>query len=94
MKVSVMVVDTINEITQYGTIEEPVKKGFEIANALGHFGVNINSVEWNSDFTHRDIINNPKLMTGIVTGTSKVVNVVAYENNRKPKSAKGDNTNL
>ena len=55
MKVSVMIVDTVNEITQYGTIEEPIKKGFEVANALEHFGVNIKSVTWNSDFFHMDV---------------------------------------
>lgn len=94
MKVSVMIVDTVNEITQYGTIEEPIRKGFEVANALGHFGVNINSVAWNSDFSHMDVPNKPRLMTGCVTGTSKVVNVIAYENNRESKSSKGRDSDL
>ena len=82
MKVFVQVVDTNSGISQYGMIEELVKKGFEVANALGHFGVNINSVEWNSDFVHGDIKNTPRLMTGRVSGTSKVVSIVAYEDSK------------
>ena len=79
MKVYVQVVNTRSCIFQAGVIEEPAKKGFEIANAIGHFGVNINSVEWSSNFVNQDLKNTPRLMTGIVTGTDVIVNVVAIQ---------------
>ena len=69
MKVYVMIVDTSkNGISQNGMIEESVSKGFEIANALGHFGVNINNVTWTYE---QDAVK-----CGIVEGTSKIINVV------------------
>lgn len=46
MKVFVQIIDKQTGISQYGMIEESISKGFEIANALGHFGVNINTVKW------------------------------------------------
>ena len=71
-KVYVQVVDTTNGISQNGMIEEPVKEGLEISNALAHFGVNYGLVEWSKTY-----FNNVKLMTGIVQDTSKVVSVIA-----------------
>lgn len=69
MKVYVQIVDTSkNGVCQYGMIEEQVSKGFEVANALGHFGVNINSVTWTYE--------QGAVKCGIVEGTSKIINVV------------------
>ena len=45
MKVFVQIVDKQTGISQYGMIEESIQKGFEIANAIGHFGININNVK-------------------------------------------------
>ena len=73
MKVYVMIVDTSkNGISQNGMIEESISKGFEIANALGHFGININSVTW----THEEDWEHEIIKCGYVEGTSKVVNAV------------------
>lgn len=77
MKVYVQIVDSRTGIHQSGLIDEPAKEGFEIANALEHFGVKHLSVEWNSNFINSDIINSPRLMVGSVTGTSKIVSVIA-----------------
>lgn len=76
-KVYVLIVDTLTGISQTGMIEEPVIKGQEIQNAIKHFGIIYGEVTWNSDFVHNDIANNPRLLTGYVEGTSKVINVIA-----------------
>lgn len=70
-KVYVQVIDTKSEITQSGIIEEPVKKGLEIQNALLHFGVSIKDVEWIFDYTKEF---NAKF--GKVVGTTKVITIV------------------
>lgn len=75
MKVYVQVVDTISGISQNGMIEERVMKDFEIQNALKHFGVEFNDVKWYNHFIDSDI--NVRVMTGLVEGTSRVVNVFA-----------------
>ena len=72
MKVFVGIVDRQTGISQYGMIDEPIQKGFEIANALGHFGVNISDVEW----TISDITDNYKSKFGIVKETTKMVSVI------------------
>lgn len=72
MKVFVQIIDTKLGISQHGMIEEPIQKGFEIANALGHFGVNINDVDW--IFEHSNSIG---AKIGEVRGTTKVVSIVA-----------------
>lgn len=72
MKVFVQIVDTKTGIYQSGMIDEPVKPGFEIANAIGHFGVNYNSVDWifTQDKQH------PIIKYGEIRETSKVINVI------------------
>lgn len=75
MKVYIQIVNTTNGISQNGMIDEPVKKGSEIANALGHFGISINDMKWDYDVIRGDM-NNSKIMAGIVSGTTKVVNIV------------------
>ena len=75
-KVYVLIVDTITGISQSGMIEEPVIKGQEIQNALKHFGIVYGEITWNSDFINEDVVNHPRLLTGYVDGTNKVVNVI------------------
>lgn len=75
MRIFVQIVDTKSGISQHGMIEEPIQKGLEIANALGHFGVNINSVEWNYDVNH--LGHSFRTMMGNVSDTTKVVSVIA-----------------
>lgn len=66
-KVFIQIIDTINDISQYGKIEEPVVKGKEIDNALAHFGVSYGNVNW----LYKD-----KVWYGEIEGTSKIVTVV------------------
>ena len=73
MRVFVQVINTSNGISQNGMIEESVQKGFEVANALEHFGVNINTVEWIYEYSK----NNFKTKIGEVRDTTKIVNVTA-----------------
>lgn len=79
MKVFIQIVDSKTGIYQTGMIEEPVVKGQEIQNGLKHFGITFGEIEWDSNFIHQDIINQPRSMTGIVVGTSKVVNVICIQ---------------
>ena len=65
MKVYVQVVDLNSGIYQSGMIDEPTGKGFEIQNAVGHFGVS--DVIWDSETDYSK--------SGRVSGTSKIVNV-------------------
>lgn len=73
MKVYIQVIDTRSGISQNGMIEEPVKSGFEIANALEHFGVNINTVEWTFEHSNSFIGK-----FGHVKDTTKVVSAIAF----------------
>lgn len=68
MRVFVEVIDTRSGISQNGMIEESVQKGFDIANALGHFGVNITTVDWD--------VNNECHKYGKIRDTTKVVSVI------------------
>ena len=72
MRVFVQVIDTRNGISQNGMIEEPVQRGFEVANALGHFGISITSIEWISEFSEE----NYRSKFGKVKDTSKIVNII------------------
>ena len=67
-KVAVMIVDTRTGVSQFGVIEEPVKEGFEVENALKHFGVDRGHVVLESQDKH--------ISSGYVEETSKVVSVV------------------
>lgn len=67
-KIFVQIVDTKSGISQHGMIEEPIQKGFEVANAIGHFGVNINEVDWeNCSDLH---------MFGKIKDTTKVLSII------------------
>jgi len=77
MKVFVQIINTQSGISQHGMIEEPTFDGQEISNALKHFGTSYGEIEWNSDFVNGEVLNNPRLMQGYISGTSKVITVVA-----------------
>lgn len=66
-KVAVMIVDTKTGVSQFGVIEEPVQEGFEVENALKHFGVDRGHIIFDASETCR---------TGYVEETTKVVSVV------------------
>lgn len=68
MKVFIQVVDTKTGIYQCGMIDEPVKKGLEVQNALGHFGVDYSNIEWGfkSDLS----------MIGKVRDTTKIISII------------------
>ena len=68
MKVFVEVIDKKTAGYQFGMIEESVQKGFDIANALGHFGINISTVDWD--------VNNECHKYGKIRDTTKVVSVI------------------
>lgn len=69
-KVYVQVVDTKNNICQHGKIEEPITEGFEVLNALKHFGVD--AVNWISEETSFSV----EVKFGEVVATTKVVSVI------------------
>lgn len=71
MRVYVQVIDSKTGVYQTGVIDEPVKEGFEVQNAISHFGVNYGHVEWNKSF-----INNAQVMFGNIRDTSKIVSVI------------------
>lgn len=77
MRVYIQIVDSRTGISQNGTIEEPMQKGTEIANALGHFGISINNMEWNYEIIRGDLQNNPFIKMGIVKDTTKIVTIIA-----------------
>lgn len=85
MKVYVQVIDTLTGIYQAGRIEEPVMKGMEISNALKHFGVFENEVEWyykNTRFGPNDSGEKCESIIskfGKVEGTTKIVSVIQIE---------------
>ena len=57
-------------------IDEPIKKGLEVANALGHFGIDINTVDW----TSTDATENYESKFGAIKETTKVVTVTSLLN--------------
>ena len=76
--VYIQVIDTSNGISQSGKIEEPVKDGSEIKNALMHFGVEYGHVKWLFNYAGSYY----NLMTGEVEGTTKVVHVTVLLNSK------------
>lgn len=71
MKIYLQIVDTRTGIYQCGMIDEPVMKGEEVNNALGHFGISPGScsVEYQS--------NDSEIYR--VDGTTKVVSVIKMQ---------------
>ena len=76
MKVYVQVINITNGIYQQGMIDEPIKKGLEIANALGHFGIDINTIEW----TSTDATEDYESKFGAIKETTKIVTVTSLLN--------------
>ena len=76
MKVFVQVINITNGIYQQGMIDEPIKKGLEVANALGHFGIDITTVEW----TSTDATEDYESKFGAIKETTKVVTVTSLLN--------------
>lgn len=76
MKIFVQVINVKDGIYQQGMIDEPIKKGLEVANALGHFGVDINTVEW----TSTDATENYESKFGAIKETTKIVTVTSLLN--------------
>lgn len=76
MKVYVQVINITNGIYQQGMIDEPIKKGLEVSNALGHFGVDINTVEW----TSTDATEDYESKFGAIKETTKIVTVTSLLN--------------
>ena len=70
MKVYTTIVDTNSGQYQFGMIDEPVKEGLEILNAIKHFG--INDVFW----INKSEEDNFSFRIGVVTETTKVVSVI------------------
>lgn len=87
MKVFVQIVDTKTGKYEHIMIDEPVTKGHEVDNAISHL-IGKALIEWNSDFIHKDLVNTPRLMTGTICDTNKVLNVVCYEEEQIPSSKK------
>ena len=76
MKIFVQVINVTNGIYQQGMIDEPIKKGLEVANALGHFGIDVNTVEW----TSTDATEDYESKFGAVIDTTKIVTVTSLLN--------------
>ena len=69
-KVFVQIVDTKTCGYQFEMIQEPVADGYEVLNALKHFG--IDSVDW----TMSDVQELWESKFGVIKDTSKVVSVI------------------
>ena len=76
MKIFVQVINVKDGVYQQGMIDEPIKKGLEVTNALGHFGVNINTVNWISTDATEDY----ESKFGAIKETTKVVTVTSLLN--------------
>ena len=76
MKIFVQVINVKDGIYQQGMIDEPIKKGLEVANALGHFGIDINTIDW----TSTDATENYESKFGAIKETTKVVTVTSLLN--------------
>lgn len=76
MKIFVQVINVKDGIYQQGMIDEPIKKGLEVANALGHFGIDINTIEW----TSTDATEDYESKFGAIKETTKIVTVTSLLN--------------
>ena len=78
MKVTVQVINTTTSFISSGVIEEPVKKGHEIDNALKHFGVSYAEIKWDENLK-KSSYDNATIMVGNIPGTSKIITVITYD---------------
>ena len=63
-------------IHQSGMIEEPVKEGFEVANAVKHFGIVYGEISWEEKVLENNSANSFTIMRGRVDNAYKVINVI------------------
>lgn len=77
MKVAVQVINTTTNLISSGVIEEPVKKGFEIDNALKHFSVSYAEINWDENLK-KSSYDNTTIMVGNIPETSKIITVITY----------------
>lgn len=68
MKIHVQVVSSMNDVSQYGGIDEPVKEGHEIDNALAHFGIKFGDCVWE--------YKSDNFLVGKVKDTYKLVTII------------------
>ena len=68
MKVFVQIIDKKSGSCQAISIDEPVQKGFEVANAIGHLGPVPKEIDWD--------INNEEYKFGRIKDTTKVITIV------------------
>ena len=76
MKIFVQVINVKDGVYQQGMIDEPIKKGLEVANALGHFGIDVITVEW----TSTDATEDYESKFGAIIETTKIVTVTSLLN--------------
>lgn len=77
MKVFIQIVDTITGNCQHALIDEPIKEGFEISNAVSHLVGHV-KVDWNPEYKYRNLRNKPCTKSGIISETNKIINVIYY----------------
>lgn len=74
MKVFVQIIDSKYDTYQGGMIDEPIAKGFEIKNAIEHFGSS--NVNWVSESETDEFIHK----IGKIKDTTKIVSVILKKN--------------
>lgn len=82
MKVFVQIVDTSNGNCQHALIDEPIKEGYEAANAVAHLVGHV-KIDWNKPLVLEDLKNSPNVITGVISDTNKIVTVIYYTEEQK-----------
>lgn len=77
MKTFVQIVDTLNGNYQHALIDEPIKEGYEAANAVAHLVGHV-KVDWNKSVVLENLKNSPNVMTGVISDTNKIVTIIYY----------------
>ena len=75
-KVFVQIVDTMHGIHQNGMIEEPTKEGFEVANAVKHFGIVYGEISWEEKVLEENLVNSFTIMRGRIDNAYKIINII------------------
>ena len=82
MKTFVQIVDTSNGNYQHALIDEPIKEGYEAANAVAHL-VGHAKIDWNKPTVLEDLKHSPNIITGVISDTNKIVTVIYYSDGIK-----------
>ena len=82
MKTFVQIVDTSNGNYQHALIDEPIKEGYEAANAVAHLVGHV-KVDWNQPLVLEDLKHSPNIMTGVISDTNKIVTIIYYTKEQK-----------